>query len=100
MKFWTLLLGAALGASQPDLQSCGVGEPSPKLLEIARTMRDTPASMKRDHDTSLVIPTYLHVVESVNQEGSVTAQMLEDQVRETPNPFSIAGAVATDGDSC
>ena len=96
MKFWTLLIGATLGASQPGPQSCGVGEPSPKLLDIARSMRDNPASMKRDHNTSLVIPTYLHVVESADREGTVTPQMLEDQVRDMLDLY-VASAVRTRG---
>ena len=82
MRLWTLIISATLGASQPGLQSCGAGEPSPKLRELARTMRDAPASAKRADNAGLVIPTYLHVVESAEREGTVTAKMLEDQVRD------------------
>ena len=78
MKPWTLIISATLGASQ----SCGVGEPSPKLRELARTMRDAPASAKRADNAGLIIPTYLHVVESAERQGTVTAKMLGDQVRD------------------
>lgn len=80
MKFSPFIFSAAaLGVSQPALQKCGVGDPSPELRELARTMQTSLDHVKRDKST-LVIPTYLHVVESVEREGTVTSKMLEDQV--------------------
>ena len=55
-------------------------------------MRDTPASAKRADNAGLVIPTYLHVVESADREGTVTPQMLEDQVRDMLDLY-VASAV-------
>lgn len=80
MKFSPFIFSAAaLGVSQPALQKCGVGDPSPELRELARTMQTSLDHVKRDNST-LVIPTYLHVVESAEREGTVRTKMLEDQV--------------------
>lgn len=83
MKLWSLLISATLAVSQSVPRQCGQGDPTPELRELARAMQAAPVAVQAVDeavDETLVIPTYLHVVESADRKGTVTTKMLDDQV--------------------
>jgi hypothetical protein len=75
---------------------CGSSEPPEEAVNAARLLhgeslrlRGFPAPAERQLDEILVIPTYLHIVETEEDSGFVTEKMLSDQVSSTcKSPFS------------
>jgi formate-dependent phosphoribosylglycinamide formyltransferase (GAR transformylase) len=83
-----------LSASASVLAStfCGSTNPPEEALEAAQSLgigkRDisthSRSSAYRQREKGIVIPTYLHVIESKKKAGTVTDKMINDQVRDNP----------------
>ncbi|RSL49190.1 hypothetical protein CEP54_012575 [Fusarium duplospermum] len=86
ISLFTVLFILQAIAVHPPLQPCGSGNPPDETLEAARSLTKRHASTESRSATSqhvskgIVVPTYLHVIESKKKAGLVTDEMLHDQV--------------------
>lgn len=78
---------AVAQAVTPPYEQCDSYSPPEEALEAARHLQEgehlsqsQSASQRRSRSEGLIIPTYLHVVESEELAGFVTDKMLNDQV--------------------
>lgn len=91
MKHILFYIGATgvMGTMASALDGCGNSEPTAELRQISHGMQARSRAVLRtrsnetDHSQSLVISTYLHVVESIDRVGLVTQKQLDDQVWES-----------------
>ncbi|EKG18762.1 hypothetical protein MPH_03988 [Macrophomina phaseolina MS6] len=106
IPFVTILMSTAI--SSKEYQKCGTVEPSTAVFEIAREqqLRGKSKLNARQQREGLTIPTYFHVVESQERNGSITEQMLTDQLsvlQQTFAPhnisFTLLGTTFTVNDS-
>ncbi|KAF4460336.1 metalloprotease 1 [Fusarium albosuccineum] len=94
------LFAAALAGQVAAQGQCGSARPASEAVKAARAMRSAQRAEESNEKRSivskraegLIIPTYLHVVESEEQAGFVTDKMLDDQMKvlnETFLPHNI-----------
>lgn len=83
LVFWiSKIAGAALPDADSNLVRCGTQAPPAALLDMAMSMANsTSKAAVLEADRALEINLYFHLVLSAGKEGTVTGQMLEDQVR-------------------
>lgn len=82
------LIGIPVASAAIASDFCGSSEPPPEALDVARGFQTARRARAEDGSSSagvnrtetLVISTYVHVVETEEDAGFVTDQMLEDQV--------------------
>ena len=75
-------VGAALKDTNSTFVPCGTQAPPPALLDMAMSMASSTSKVATvEANRTLEIDLYFHLVLSEGKEGTVTGQMLEDQVR-------------------
>jgi hypothetical protein len=88
MHLSRFLLSSLLAACVQGQALCGSSEPPEEAIDAARLLQHSkslpgghvsPRAPGRTNET-LVIPTYVHIVESEADVGFVTQKMLDDQV--------------------
>ena len=82
------IVGAALEDTNSTLVRCDTPAPPAALLDMATSMASSTSNTNSiskaatvEADRALDINIYFHLVVSEGKKGTVTGQMLEDQVR-------------------